>query len=455
MKKLIFLSAVILYFPIYSMKDCSDVQSTYTTSDELANESFGAVTFSTHLSPLSKESCDHVISCAPETAQKHARLLMNPKTRTALMPDLVILHGPTGSGKSLLGRVILQESGSPFLIEKAGMLGNAFANSRAAGIKRIGKMIAAIKGNLMVDEMDRLTTKKQKQNGQDKESEDDAPEAFWQLLDDMERDKRLFIGTSNCLENMPTPLQGRFETHLFCVPVVLNLPKITEKIVQFHLNGKNLESQNVALDLCKKVNGLSNRQISKIIKYSYVLALERNENSPIITGKDIIESLNKLSKDKKFLAKTRWDKKEVFNYTVQTISAIANVASIINMVLSLSNTYHSLRLTEMGLQNQIDSMNLQCQGLGCQVAALSLQEKGTDVQEQALKLQQRGIELQEKALNIQENGLSAQKEGLNLQAQALATQNKALSYQKWTSNPLAFTFATIGKVWGALKWVFG
>ena len=114
MDKSIFLLTVTLSFPIYAM---------YTTSDELAKESFGAVVLSTNLPYLSEEDCEHVIACAPETIQKHVRLLQNPKTRAALMPDIIIMHGPTGSGKSTLGRVILQEAEAPFLIVKGSNVG--------------------------------------------------------------------------------------------------------------------------------------------------------------------------------------------------------------------------------------------------------------------------------------------------------------------------------------------
>ena len=98
------------------------------------------------------------------------------------------------------------------------MLANEYGNSRAAGIRRIGAMLIEKKGNLMIDEIDRLAIKKQKQDGKEREGSDDAPEALWQLMDDMERNHLLFIGTSNCLENFPVQLQGRFETCLYDIP---------------------------------------------------------------------------------------------------------------------------------------------------------------------------------------------------------------------------------------------
>ena len=111
--------------------------------------------------------------------------------------------------------------------------------------------------------------------------------------------------------------------------LIRDIATITEKIVNFHLNGKNIESKEVVTELCKKVNGFSNRQISKLIKYSFLLALERNQNVAVITSKDVAMAFAKLIKDRKFLGKSRWDKKEIFNYTVQTIGAVANIASTI------------------------------------------------------------------------------------------------------------------------------
>lgn len=388
------------------------------TTNDLARESLEAVVFSSELPALSRDFCDHVVACAPESIKRKTLLLTNPKIRAKLMIDSIVMHGPTGSGKTTLGQVIMQEIGAPFLFVRGSMLGNEYANSRSAGIRRIGQIIKEKKYNLMIDEIDSLTTYKSKQNGKKSEVEDDAPKALWQLIDQMRRDRLLLIGTTNCLKNMPLPLQGRLEGCIYEVPLILSLSSFMEKIVKFHLQDKAIESQLVIVKLCKSVKAVSNRQLLKVIELAYENSVERDQNNPVITQNDVSVAVNQILQDRKSFAKTQWSKKEIFQYSTQTIIALSSLIGIVNMGWSFYNAQRSLRLSEMGLENQIESMNLQRQGLDLQNSSLVLQTQG-------LALQERGIQMQELASQVQRD---------------------AFWYQKWASNYISIAAAIIGDV---------
>lgn len=130
---------------------------------DLERENFDAVTFSKDLPLLSKEFCDQVISSLPIEVKTRVKRLINARTRSRALPDAIIFHGPSGSGKSILARVVEQEMEMPFLIVKGSMLANEYVNSGACGLRRIGKLAAKIKGNVIVNEADSMAKKKIKE----------------------------------------------------------------------------------------------------------------------------------------------------------------------------------------------------------------------------------------------------------------------------------------------------
>ena len=417
----------------------SNVTQAQTLYD-LERESFDAVTFSKDLPLLSKEFCEQVISSLPIEVKTRVKRLINAKIRNRVLPDAIIFHGPSGSGKTLLARVVEQEMDMPFLIVKGSMLANEYVNSGACGLRRIGKLAAKIKGNVIVNEADSLAKKKNKKN--EHQSDDETAKALWEMLDMIGEHKLLFIGTTNDVAGMPEQLQERLKGSMLEVPY-LDHPLALQQVIRTCLNGEAVDSNKTVERLSKEVKGCSNRDINKVVFLALGLALDRNPDSPIVTFADFKASLMKIKKDGRLLSRTDWDKKEYFNYAVQTIGAAANIISILNSIVSLKNNFESLRialaslkhqargisLQEKSLITQQIAIDLQQTGLKYQQVGAALQEKSVASQEKGLEYQAKGIALQEKSLEKQEEGLRMQEVGLHCQAQSIGLQEKGLQSQ--------------------------
>lgn len=394
-----------------------------------------AIILSTSLPHLSQEYCDHIISMAPPSVQDQFSLLKNPATRTKILPDLMLLYGPPGTGKSTLARVIAQEMDMPFIIVKGAQLANEYANSAVSGIRRIGTLSREAKANVVIDEMDSIS--KSKKNNTNYEAEDEVPKAFWQMLDGMLENKILFIGNTNKIINMPEPLQERFELCIYEITLVPD-ENLREKVIRCCLAKRALtDSDETIKKLVKQTKGLSNRRIDKIISFAYKLALKKSPLDPVINYEDFKTALERQKSSKSELQKTEWSKKDVFNYTVQSIGAAANIVSMINSTLSLTNSYKSIAIGITGLKNQDKGIVLQESAIEIQKDSLVVQKESLIVQKDCLVEQKKGIILQEKSNTNQEK--------------SLVTQETALRYQKWTGNPFSICAAAIGKTYDGAK----
>ena len=391
-KQYAFALSLLFSFNIFSQEGPGKPSSSRSSSPyDLQRESLQAVILSTDLEPMPNEFCKSVITNAPDRARRKITLLTNPALREHMFPNLMLLHGPTGSGKTTLGIAIAQEIGLPFILVRGSMLANEYANSASAGLKRIESLATNMEEGttIVVDEMDPLTKPKRKNNNQ---YDNETPQAFWQMLD-MIRNKKLFlIGTTNDISGMPEPMQNRFKGYLFEIPYRDNsslflhlmqaslnnkvtsgmqtpfkkanrvlkrcskrvLDAITPKLkdeaklidsINMALNGKSLIDEKETLkDLIKILKGFSNREINTIISLAHEHALEQNLSKPILTLSDFNVAINYLEQDGKALSKRDWDRKEIFTYSVQTIGALAALAAIIHIAHSIKNSNESLAL---------------------------------------------------------------------------------------------------------------
>ena len=385
-------------FAVDNIKPQEENLSRNQTLYDLERETFDAVTFSIDLPLLPKEYCDHVIATVPLEVQEIARYLINPVTRKEALPTSIIFCGPSGSGKSTLARVIVQEMGAPFMIVKASMLANEYVNSGSGGLRRIAKLLIRIKGNLVIDELDTLAQKKNKKT----ETEDDTPKALWELLDIISANNLLFIGTTNDVSGMPEQLQQRLLRDVCEIPYLNHVVAIKQVILNV-LNGKRIDSPETIEKFIREIKNYSKRDINHIVYLAFRFALDRNIDSPIITLDDFRAANKQLDRNKKLLQQTKWDKKEVFEYTVKTVNMVVGIVGMFLSIISLKNGFESIQLAVEALLN---NKEVAAKAEGRAVKSLELQKESMafakETAKESLSLQKN---LAVESRSLQEKGL--------------------------------------------------
>ena len=402
---------------IHSQAGPVQKSSNITTLHDLERETFDAVVFSKDLEPLPLGFCKNVLESAPQEVQDDVKLLLNPKTRSKVLPCSLIFFGPPGSGKTTLARVIAQEMNVPFVIVKASQLHSEYANSGTAGLKRVSNLITKLRGTLIIDEMDSVT--KRKDSKDHSRTEDETPRSFWLLLDDLREKKLLFIGTTNDISGMPPQLQNRLSGFIYEIPY-LHDPALIQKVIERSQGEAILDSEVTLKKIIRQVRGISNREIDKLIYLALKNALQKNPTAPVITFSDFQEALSRWRKDKKALKATPWDKKEIFNYTTQTISAISSIMSILNGLHSMTISSTSLRLAQSVAQ--FNEMNAnRTYNLG--VESKEIAQESLDHTEQATKASQaataKSLRLQKHTRNIAGGGVLVGAAGVGVAAKAI------------------------------------
>lgn len=413
---------------LYSMQPESSNQQPINNVEK---NSLNSILFSEHLQRFSDDFCKLVIDCAPRAVQQEANYLSSPLPQEYNIPKKMILYGPSGSGKTTLARVIAQGICKPYLIIRGSVIANEYQNSGASGLLRAIAVALKTNATVIIDEMDCVAKKSKKNNSSD--SDDKTPEALWQLLDDIERNNMLFIGTTNNIANMPIPLQERLKACLYKIPLLdheLDRKKIIESA--FKKFPKVITEENCIEFFSKKTAGFSNRDLITLASSALKLAYLRNPDSIVINQEDFQTSYIRIKEGEKIIQKTEWDKKEIFNYTIQTIGAIANIVSIIN-------TIRSLNWARLSYLCQQSSLDIQKEGLQKQEKGIYLQTEGLAHQKIGLEKQEKSIQLQkESAVRADIRALAA----LDLQQAGLLNSQRTHAFQV---NTQAFNMASKGK----------
>jgi AAA+ superfamily predicted ATPase len=383
-------SLVVLFFNSLVGQQGPEARAAKTTLilREAERETFGSVKMSEKLMPFSDEFCRAVISSAPDNLKNKVARLKNKQRREEMLPAILILHGPTGSGKSTAARVIAQTMDMPFIWVAGKKLANEYSNSGSAGIKRVENLALENGANIIIDEIDAVTKNKHKHEKNDRE--DETPGAFWTMLDALEENNLLFIGTTNDITGMPDPLKNRLEDCLYYMPY-LDTPKATADLVTLLLNGHMIESEAAKQKIHHHLLGLPTRTIKKLIRGSLERARDRNLEFPLITFEDFKKASDNLKQGEKALNKADWNKKEVFTYTVQTIGAAAGVATVIGTSFAIYNGHTSLELAKKVAEfNVLNADRMYQLGLDNKViaqASLDLANKSQEIAKKAFEIQ--------------------------------------------------------------------
>src|SRR5213080_3279053 len=209
--------------------------------------------------------------------QEIVDFLRNPRRFERLgarVPKGILLHGPPGTGKTMLAKAAAQEAGASFYMQSASAFIEMFAGLGAA---RIRKLFEEARRNapaiVFIDELDAVGAARTG-HGFNREQDQTLNQLLVELDGFEERDQVVVMGASNRLQDLDPALlrPGRFDRQVLVGEPDLNA---REAILAVHTRGKPLAA-DVDLDLiARQTAGLTGADLANIANEAAIFAGRR------------------------------------------------------------------------------------------------------------------------------------------------------------------------------------
>jgi len=221
-------------------------------------------------------------------------------------PKGILLHGPPGTGKTMIAKALATMTDSNFISIKGPELLSKWVGESEKGVREIfRKARQAAPCIIFLDEVDALVPRRGSGDSSSHVTENVVSQILTEIDGLEELHNVLIIGATNRLDIVDEALlrPGRFDR---IIEVLNPDSKGREQIFKIHSKKKPLASDVDIAKIVELTNGFSGAEMAAITNRAAILALKRHVNTKSknikdikITQQDILDSIDKVKPKKK------------------------------------------------------------------------------------------------------------------------------------------------------------